>query len=302
VVGADGRRYILRRPPLGHLLPSAHDVAREARIMRALSTTDVPVPEVLALCEDLDVTGCPFDVMAFVDGLVVRDTPEAAAMSGEARAAAADNVARALAALHAVDPAAVGLETLGRSEDYVARQLRRWERQRAAVVDAPMPTMDEAHRRLAAAIPPQRGAGIVHGDYRLDNLVLGPDADVRAILDWELCALGDVRADVAMLALYWVSPGEPVNHLLSATPTRVGGFGSRDALLDAYARHSGVDLAELDYFVAFQCWRLACIAGGIRARYASGAMGDESGFDVANLDAKIAGLAEASLQTLFAAG
>lgn len=265
-----GRRWVLRRPPTGHVLQSAHDVVREARIISALEDTAVPVPKVVGACETEDVTGAPFFVMEFVDGKVVQNRELAEELPMDARGTLAEHLVDVLVDLHGVDPDAVGLGDLGRKEDYIARQLRRWTRQISEGSDRDLPLLSEVGSELRDRIPPQQGYGIVHGDYRLDNAIVGPDGRIAAVLDWELCTLGDVLADVGMLVMYWgggVLPG--------TQPTTAEGFPSADEAVARYAERSDRDLSALPYYVAFAHWRLACIIEGVRTRFAKGAMGDK---------------------------
>jgi aminoglycoside phosphotransferase (APT) family kinase protein len=295
---ARGVRFVLRRPPVGSVLQSAHDMGREYRIMSALDQTPVPVPKTLGRCDDAAVTGAPFYVMGFVDGVIVRDAADAEVLLPRSvRPHVGAAMIDALVALHAVDPAAVGLGDLGRHTDYIARQLRRWSAQWDASADDAIPAVSETHRRLASSIPLQQRTSIVHGDFRMDNVVLSPDGEVVAVLDWELCTLGEPLADLAMLLVYWVSPGEQTDYLLSGTPTASGGFDDRDVMLARYAEGTGCDVSEIAYFVAFSLWKLACIGEGIRVRVKAGAMGDAS----APSQDQIRGLAEVALQTLDAA-
>ena len=275
---AAGATFVLRRPPLSGVLPSAHDMVREHRILTALGPTPVPVPVPVALCADPDVTGAPFYVMEHVDGVVPRDEATVeAALDTPARAAAASALVDALVALHAVDPDQVGLGRLGRREGYLERQLGRWKRQLEQSRTRGLPTLDEVHRRLAAAVPTQVGpARVVHGDYRLDNVVLSPAGEVRAVLDWELCTLGDPLADVGLLLVYWTEAGEDAPPLGSA-PTALPGFPSRAELAGAYAGRSGRDLGELAFYLAFGYWKLAVILEGVLARHQAGAYGGDVG-------------------------
>jgi aminoglycoside phosphotransferase (APT) family kinase protein len=274
VSDATGRRLVLRRPPLGSVLESAHDMGREHRILAALGGTSVPVPSGLALCSDPDVNGAPFYVMDFVDGMVIRDELDAdRLLTGAARAALGTTVVDVLAELHALDPTAVGLGSLGRPQGYVERQLHRWHRQWEQSRTREIPSIDAVHDRLLSAIPKQQRVSIVHGDYRIDNLVIRPDGSVAAVLDWELCTLGDPLADLGMLALYWVGPDEDRAFLLSGTPTAAPGFTDRHAVLERYAQRTGLDVGEVEYYIALALWKLACIAEGIVARSRSGAMG-----------------------------
>ena len=272
-----GSSWVLRRPPLSGVLPSAHDMGREHRIITALGPTEVPVPLTHGLCTDESVNGAPFYVMEHVDGIVPRDeaTVEVAFGPRERRAASLSLV-EALVALHRVDPAAVGLDQLGRPGGYAERQLRRWQRQWEQSRTRDLPIIDEVHRRLAADVPVETGpAAIVHGDYRLDNAILSPAGQVRAVLDWELCTLGEPLADVGLLLVYWSEPADETLPLGTA-PTRLPGFASRAELVAAYAGASGRPVDELDYFVAFGYWKLAVILEGVYARFAAGAYGADT--------------------------
>ena len=296
---ADGRRLVLRRPPLGQVLQSAHDVLREHRIVSALASTPVPVAPALAGCDDLAVTGAPFCVMEFVEGAVLREVEDAERQYDEAhRARIGEALVDVLADLHAVDPDAVGLGSLGRREAYVERQLRRWHAQFEGSKDQDVPAVDEAHRRLAERVPVQRRTTLVHGDFRIDNCLLGHDGGVRAVLDWELCTLGDPLADVGLLLMYWVDPGEDTATVLTGTATAAPGFPDRAALAARYAERSGADISDLDYYVALASWKLACVFDGIRARYAAGVMGDKDVLSVDTCRAQVQHLAQAALTHL----
>ncbi len=276
VTDVEGTRLVLRRPPTGHVLASAHDMAREHRIMAALQPTAVPVPPVVGLCQDETVNGADFYVMEFVEGMIVFDRAAGEAIDPDLRPTMANSLTDTLAALHAVDPDEVGLGDLGRKEDYCARQLRRWKRQIDEGSDREMPLFHDLHDRFVAAIPPQQGAGIVHGDYRMDNCMMGHDGSVAAVLDWELCTLGDVLADVAGMAMWW-GDDPSARGRLADVPTRADGFGTRVDMLERYALHSERDVSDLPWYVAFQHWRLAAITEGVRVRFAAGAMGDQEG-------------------------
>jgi aminoglycoside phosphotransferase (APT) family kinase protein len=277
----DGTRWVLRRPPLGHVLATAHDMGREHRILAALAPTDVPVAPVVGLCTDDDVNGAPFYVMRFVDGTVVRDVATAESLRVEQRQAAGRSIVDILARIHAVDVDAVGLGDLGRRDGYIERQLKRWYGQFNKSRNRDVPLVDEVHDRLLATIPEQGPATIVHGDYRLDNCMLAADGTIAAVLDWEICTLGDPLADVGLLQVYWADPSEPTHSGLPS-PTSVDGFPRKAELLERYAEASGRDLSQIDYYVAFGYWKLACIIEGVYARYVAGAMGnrgDASAFD-----------------------
>ncbi len=279
VTDATGRHFVLRRPPLGQVLATAHDMGREHRIISALGRTGVPVAPALGLCTDDAVNGAPFYVMDFVDGRVLRDAPAAEAISPQARRDASLSVARTMAAIHAIDPDAVGLGDLGKREGYVERQLKRWYGQWEKSKTRELPEIDAVHDALQARIPEQGPAAIVHGDYRLDNCMTDDDGTIIAVLDWELCTLGDPLADVGLLMVYWTEPGDK-NAMLLTAPTVVDGFLSRREVLDAYADASGRDLADVEFFTALGYWKLACIVEGVYARYVGGSMGsDAKGFE-----------------------
>jgi aminoglycoside phosphotransferase (APT) family kinase protein len=219
--------------------------------------------------------------MEFVDGLVLRDASSVEALTIEARANASRSIADTLATIHAIDPDAVGLGDLGKKEDYIARQLKRWYGQWEKSKTRDLPLVDEVHDLLVSRIPDQGKAAIVHGDYRLDNCMTDADGNVIAVLDWEICALGDPLADVGLLMVYWNEATD--THATLGGPTAAEGFLTRQQMLDRYAEVSGRDLSLIDYYVAFGFWKLACIVEGVYARYVGGAMGDSgdtSAFDV----------------------
>lgn len=299
---AGGRSFALRRPPVSHVLPTAHDMGREHRILSALFPTPVPVPQPLGLCADPDVTGAPFYVMAFVKGPVLRDagTANAAMPSHAARRRTGEQLVDALAALHQVDVDAVGLGDLARRDGYVERQLRRWQGQfvQSASAGVSEPGAVEAvGEALAARIPPQAGATVVHGDYRLDNAVVAPDGTLAAVLDWELCTLGDPMADLGTFLDYWSLPADGAPILGRSPASALEGFPTADELADRYAGASGRDVSDVSYFMAFGYWRLACILQGVYARYVGGAAaGDPDG--VEHFPATVARLARLAATTL----
>jgi aminoglycoside phosphotransferase (APT) family kinase protein len=268
-----GRRWALRRPPLGKRLGSAHDMAREHKVVSALGPTEVPVAPVVGLCEDEGVNGAPFYVMEFVDGPILRGLAEAEVFPDEGdRRAIGERVVDTLVSIHSVDPDAAGLADLGRKEDYVARQLHRWHGQWEKSKTRELAAIDDVHRRLSARIPEQGPATIVHGDYRLDNMILTPKGEVAAVVDWELCTLGDPLADVGLLMVYWPERDQDVIAL--GQPANLApGFPTRDELRGRYAERSGRDLSQLDFFVALGYWKLAIILEGVYARYAAGQYG-----------------------------
>jgi len=281
---AGGAVYALRRPPLGGVLSTAHDMSREWRFISALAATPVPVAQPLAYCRDTAVTGAEFYVMGFVDGLVLADRAAGLQLPPSARLRAADQVIDVLVALHSLDPVSVGpgsagLGELVRRTGYVERQLRRWHAQVHASVSsvsgdlALLALLDEVHDLLARRVPAQR-TGIVHGDYRPGNLTFGPDGTVRAVFDWELATTGEPMADLGWLAASWQDPGEDVPPVTPG-PSTAPGFPARALVMDRYARLSGRDVSDLPYWVAFARWRSACIGAGVRARYLAGHMADD---------------------------
>ena len=280
VTDATGSPFVLRRPPLGQVLATAHDMEREHKIISALGPTKVPVAPALGLCTDPEVNGAPFYVMAYVDGRVLRDAAAATQISPASRQRASESIADTLAEIHAVDPDAVGLGDLGKKEDYIARQLKRWYGQWEKSKTRELPLVDRLHDELLATTPPQGRATIVHGDYRLDNCMTNDDGHVIAVLDWEICTLGDPMADLGLLMVYWTEAADAAPMLLTA-PTAQAGFLSRQEVLDRYAAASGRDVSLIDYYTAFGYWKLACIVEGVYARYLGGSMGsaDPSAFE-----------------------
>ena len=287
-----GNRYVLRRPPTGHILPTAHDMSREFKIISALGPAGVPVPPALGLCTDETVNGASFYVMGFVDGIIAR-TAEIAEqrLDAEARQAVSVSLVDTLAKIHAVDPGAIGLGDLSRTEGYIARQLKRWYANYQAANESrggtALPAVDEIHDFLSARIPEQGPAAIVHGDYRLDNCIVSPDGCVLAVLDWELCTLGDPLADVGQLLVYWPEPGE--RSVLGGSPTTASGFLTRAEVTKRYMDVTGRDLPHIDFYIAFAYWKLACILEGVYARYVGGAMGND-GYDAGGYPDSIAWL------------
>jgi aminoglycoside phosphotransferase (APT) family kinase protein len=308
VTDAAGRRIVLRRPPISHVLPTAHDMGREYRILSALRDTPVPVPAALGYCGDEAVNGRPFYVMDFVDGYVVREPAEAAAALDEAtRATAGYDLVDVLVAIHQLDVDAIGLGDLARRDGYIERQLRRWHRQfgqsqqqaREVGVYRPVPLVDTVHDMLADRLPAQQGTALVHGDYRLDNTIVSAEGRVRAVLDWELCTLGDALADVGTLMAYWGGgPGTgAASDPLRLTVTALPGFPSRADAAQRYAARSGRDLTNLGFYVAFAQWKLACIGEGVFVRYAANAMGT-GGSDAAVLGRSVEDRARQALASL----
>lgn len=301
MTGADGTAYALRRPPTGGVLSTAHDMNREWRFISALHPTAVPVPEPVAYCADAEVTGAPFYVMGFVDGLVLADADAGAALPHAARVTAAGQIADVLADLHAVDPDAVGIGDIGRRTGYVERQLRRWHKQVHASGAPDLDLLDRVHDLLAAHVPDHDGpGGIVHGDYRPGNMSFGPDGRILAIFDWELATLGDPLADLGWLISTWQRPGDP-HPPTTPGPSTVDGFPGAAEIAERYARAGGRDVAALPYYVAFSRWRSACIGAGVYARYRAGVMGDDGYAAQARAD-NVTAQGEAALEAISALG
>jgi aminoglycoside phosphotransferase (APT) family kinase protein len=289
VTGADGPPFVLRRPPLGHVLASAHDMGREYRVISGLQDSAVPVPPSLGYCDDPAVNGVPFYVMGFVDGHVIRDRSLAeAALTPAARGNASRSLIDTMVAIHAVDVEAAGLSDLGRPEGYIARQLKRWYGQFDQQKTRELPLVKDVHDALAARIPEQGPATIVHGDYRLDNSIVSADGEVVAVLDWEICTIGDPLADIGLLHVYWTGPDDEPS-AWGGQATTADGFWNRDQLAPRYAEVSGRDLSELDFYVAFGYWKLACIVEGVYARYLGGALGERDPAELAPFVAQVDG-------------
>ena len=297
VSDTSGRRWVLRRPPLGQVLATAHDMGREHRIISALDPTDVPVPETMGLSAGDSVNGAPFYVMEFVPGTVLRKTSQAEALQPNSRRRAGDSLIDVLARIHAVDIDAVGLGDLGRRDGYIERQLKRWYGQWNKSKTRELPVVDEVFQRLSESIPEQGPATIVHGDYRLDNCLLSDDGDINAVLDWEICTLGDPLADLGLLVVYWGDPDHP-EVAVPLSPAAVSGFPSVQDLLSRYATTTGRDLSGIDFYVAFGYWKLACIIEGVYARYVGGAMGDHDRDAFAPFAAQVEILAERARETV----
>ena len=296
VTDAKGMQFVLRRPPMGHVLATAHDMAREHRIISAVGRTNVPVPRTLGLCTDIEVNGAPFYVMAFVDGLVL-DSPERGLQLPEhLRTTASEHLVDVLADLHAVDIDAVGLGDLAKREGYVERQVKRWSTQWANSKTRELPAVEEVARLLAANIPQQQGVVIAHGDYRFGNCLTDINTGrITGVLDWELCTLGDPLADLGYIGVYWTNPGQPM--LRSNDPSGLAGFPTYEHLVERYALRTGRDVSNIGYYRAFSSFRLAVISEGVYARYLNGAMGDQN-IDLEPMKLGTETLAEAALASL----
>jgi aminoglycoside phosphotransferase (APT) family kinase protein len=293
-VGDGTTTWVLRRPPLGHVLPTAHDMAREYTVIRALAGTAVPVPRAYAFCDDVSVNGAPFYVMARVDGQILRTPDEMAKLSYDEARACSEALVDVLAAIHAVDYRDVGLDDFGHPEGFLERQVRRWGEQWERSKVNEIPAIEELARRLRAALPASPAPTIVHGDYRLDNTMLASDDPGRvvAVLDWEMSTLGDPLTDLGLFLLYW---GQADSQVIATgdgiDPER--GFLTREQVVDRYAAATGTPLDGLEWYEAFAAYKLAIIVAGIHARYLMGkTLGD--GFD--SMGAMVSRLADAALE------
>ncbi|KQX65759.1 phosphotransferase family protein [Angustibacter sp. Root456] len=295
-------RWVLRRPPLGHVLATAHDMAREFRVISALhaahDTAHVPVPEPVLLCDDESVIGAPFYVMQRVDGVVLRDRAALLGVPEDERAGLANRLVDTLAALHRSDPKSLGLNDFGRPDGFLERQVRRWSTQLEASRSREVEGIDALRDALAGAVPTSPRPSVVHGDFRLDNLLVRPGAwDVAAVLDWEMATLGDPLTDLGLLLVYWGEGGEVASSLgpVADTPASVAGFPDGSALAARYAATTGTDLTSLPWYVAFGYFKLAVILEGIHYRYTQGQTVG-SGFD--GIGAVVPGLVAAGAAAL----
>jgi aminoglycoside phosphotransferase (APT) family kinase protein len=292
---SDGEHtWVLRRPPLGHVLPTAHDMAREHRVMTALAGTGVPVPETYALCEDESVNDAPFYVMEKVEGVIYRDAAALAGIDPGAAGRLSAELVDVLARIHTVDYEAVGLGDFGHPDGFLERQIRRWGQQWERSKTRELPGVDEIARRLRAALPDSGPPTIVHGDYRLDNTMMAADDPGRivAVLDWEMSTLGDPLADLGLFLLYWGNAGAQVVATGSAID-KSAGFLDSDEVVERYARQSGRSVDSLDWYVVFAGYKLAIIVEGIHARFRMGKTLGE-GFDA--LGATVTMLIDGALQ------
>jgi len=279
--GASVRHLVLRRPPLGHVLPTAHDMAREYRVLSALHGTAVPVPRPVALCPDAEVIGAPFYLMEWVDGVVFRTTRDTRLLTPAQAGRICEEFAGMLATIHGLDVSAVGLDGFGKPEGYMTRQLARWQRQWELSVTREMPGYAELVSRLAEGLPAEGGpaapraggsAGtLVHGDFRIDNMLIRPAAEpeIAAVVDWEMSTLGDPLADLGLSLVYWTEAGEEdlLPHSMGESVTTGAGFLTRDQIASRYEELTGRDLSRLDYYMAFGCFKLAVVLEGIHARF-----------------------------------
>jgi aminoglycoside phosphotransferase (APT) family kinase protein len=285
----NGRSAVIRRPPQGELLPKAHDMSREWALIKALSTTNVPVPKPYGFCEDPDVTGAWFYIMGLIDGKPLYNSEDTQGLVPQSkRETLAHSFFDALADLHQVDPDAVGLGELGKRDSYVGRQIKTWYRSWTSSVSGANFDDDRAHTLQAyflEHLPDQGPIRVVHGDYGLHNCLFGTDCTVAAIVDWEISTLGDPLADLAYALNPWPDPSDK-RPSAPESATSLKGFPPRSALAQRYADRTGRDLSNLPYYVAFNRWKSACIVHGVYARYMEGKKSTE-GVDLETLRTRI---------------
>jgi aminoglycoside phosphotransferase (APT) family kinase protein len=303
-VERDDWELVLRRPPLGAFLPSAHDVGREYRVLTALKDGPVRVPQTVLMCEDPGVIGAPFYMMEKVEGVVIRDSvPEA--FTTDDRARIGDELVDALVELHSVDPAGVGLADFGKPTGYLERQLRRWTGQMELTLPhtRPVEELEAVGRWLRDKVPTSPPSTLVHGDYKLDNVMFRPDSPPRlvAILDWEMSTIGDPLADLGWMSSFWRDPGDPTGNLFSETTrvTEQDGFQRRSELIDRYATATGRDVSRLTWYQVLAAWKLAILLEGSYARHLAG-MTDDPFF--AKMEHGVPELARMALELAYTEG
>lgn len=289
ITDTNGDSFVIRRPPQGELLPKAHDMWREFRIIDALHPVGVPVAEPIGYCDDRDVCDTHFYVMGKVGGEALYTAAQTAPrLDQAARGRVGDSFIAVLAHLHSIDPVEVGLGDLGRHDGYVARQLKTWYgswTMSAEHAEYDDDRLHSLHERLTANIPDQGPARVVHGDYGVHNVMIDDDGEVAAVLDWEIGTLGDPLADFAYALNAWIEPTDS-DEARQLSPTALPGFATRDDLIAAYAERTGADLSDLGFYRAFNSFKTACILHGVYARYKLG-MKSTDGVDMEGLFGRI---------------
>jgi aminoglycoside phosphotransferase (APT) family kinase protein len=269
LITEDTSSWILRRPPLGHVLATAHDMSREYRVMMALGSTDVPVPAMLGFCADTELIGAPFYVMAYIDGTPYRRKEDLTVLGPERTRTIALGLVDTLARLHSVDPDVIGLRDFGRPDGFLERQVRRWRQQLQASYSRDIAGANELYQRLAESVPPQSPPGIVHGDYRLDNILVGPTDRPAAVIDWEMATLGDPLTDLALMFVYH-RLGELLGSDTVADAACAPGFLTEDEIITRYTTKSGRDLSAFGFYLGLAAYKLAGILEGIYFRHQAG--------------------------------
>ncbi len=273
-ISNDSDTFVLRRPPLGHVLDTAHDMSREFRVISALNGTSVPVAAPLLFCDDKEIIGAPFYLMAKVDGVVLRDFEDAVDVGPAQIPQLSYRLVNTLGRLHATDPATIGLEDFGRPDGFLERQIRRWTKQLNSSRSRDVPGIDDLADRLAARIPTTQRTAIVHGDYRLDNVIVARNAanewDIAAVVDWEMSTLGDPLTDIGLFCTYWAAMGSDSLVPLALGVDAPAPFPTTDDLVTSYADTSGLDMSNLPWYIAFGCFKLGVILEGIHYRHTLG--------------------------------
>jgi len=271
VEAEDGRAWVVRRPPLSHVQKTAHDMGREFRIISALEPTGFPVPKPYALCTDDSIIGAKFYVMEFVDGIIAVDPNEVGAKFDEGdRRKIGEELVDVLVRLHSFHPEEIGLKDFGRPSGYLERQVRRFSEQLETIRYRETDELDDLAKRLQAAIPEERRLGIVHGDYRLDNAILNDDGHMIAVLDWEMCTLGDSLADMGLLQMYWGNPTSSQLNIGATSVMTLPGFPTWEEAAARYEEKSGADLSELDFYTVLAHFKLGVILENMYKRFLDG--------------------------------
>ncbi|MEJ6494273.1 MAG: phosphotransferase family protein [Actinomycetes bacterium] len=273
---ASGSSWVLRRPPLGHIMPSAHDMGREFRVLSGLNSVSFPTPKAQGICADEEIIGSKFMLMDFVDGRVIESAETAMTLSDVQAGVISQNLVDTLAKLHRVNPADAGLDQLGRPEGYLQRQVKRWGEQWQLTKTRELVEIEELHNWLEDAIsklPTNLPFAIVHGDYRIDNVILDPKtSEIIAVLDWEMSTLGDPISDLAISLVYWSQAGDTLRNQIPVAQevTSGPGFWTREQVVQRYVSQTGYDISHLDECVALACFKLAVIMESIHHRNLSG--------------------------------
>ncbi len=273
---ASGSSWVLRRPPLGHIMPSEHDMGREFRVLSGLNSVSFPTPKAQGICTDEEIIGSKFMLMDFVDGRVIESAETAMTLSDIQAGVISQNLVDTLAKLHRVDPADAGLDQLGRPEGYLQRQVKRWGEQWQLTKTRELVEIEELHNWLEGAIsklPTNLPSAIVHGDYRIDNVILDPKtSEIIAVLDWEMSTLGDPISDLAISLVYWSQAGDTLRNQIPVAQevTSGPGFWTREQVVQRYVSQTGYDISHLDECVALACFKLAVIMESIHHRNLSG--------------------------------
>jgi aminoglycoside phosphotransferase (APT) family kinase protein len=273
---ASGSSWVLRRPPLGHIMPSAHDMGREFRVLSGLNSVSFPTPRAQGFCNDETIIGSKFMLMDFVDGRVIESAETAMTLSDVQASEISQNLVETLANLHRVDPVAAGLDQLGRPQGYLQRQVKRWGEQWQLTKTRELTEIEELHTWLEGAIsklPANLPSAIVHGDYRIDNVILDPkNSEIISVLDWEMSTLGDPISDLAISLVYWSQAGDTLRNQIPVAQevTSGPGFWTREQVVQHYVSKTGYDISHLDECVALACFKLAVIMESIHHRNLSG--------------------------------